>query len=258
MNTTRASTLRVIAMETRAELFKLMRLPGFVIPSLALPVLFYVFFGLAMARGRGVAGVSVTTYMLATYATFGVVGAALFGLGVGVATERGQGWLLVKRASPMPPFAYFAAKVAMAMLFASIVSLLLFAVGATAGHVRMPLASWLTLFASLVAGAVPFCALGCAIGAVAGPNSAPATVNLLYLPMAFASGLWLPYEFLPPFVRSIAPALPPFHLARLALHAIGADATSPLGHVAALAGFSVVFLAIAIAAFRRDEGKAYG
>lgn len=251
-------TLRILAMETRTEFLKLFRLPGFVIPSLALPVLFYVFFGLAMANGRGAGGVRITTYMIATYGTFGVVGAALFGLGVGVATERGQGWLLVKRASPMPPFAYFAAKVAMAMVFASLVSLLLFTVGATAGHVRLPIGAWATLFVSLVLGAVPFCALGCAIGAVAGPNSAPATVNLLYLPMAFASGLWLPYEFLPPFVRAIAPALPPFHLARLALHAIGADATPPLGHVAALAAFSVVFLAIAIAAFRRDEGKAYG
>jgi ABC-2 type transport system permease protein len=258
MSTPRASIVRILVMETRTEFVKLVRLPAFVIPSLALPLLFYVFFGLALGGQRSASGTSIATYMLATYGTFGVVGAALFGLGIGVATERGQGWLLVKRASPMPPFAYFAAKVAMAMLFASVVALLLFAAGAIFGHVRLAGAQWLTLFVSLVLGAVPFCAFGCAIGAIAGPNSAPATVNLVYLPMAFASGLWLPFEMLPPVVRAIGPAMPPFHLARLALHAIGSDSSSPLMHVAALTGFSVAFLGIAIAAFRRDEGKAYG
>ena len=48
---------------------------------------------------RVTAAAVVATYLLATYATFGVIGAALFGFGVGVAVERGQGWMLLKRAS---------------------------------------------------------------------------------------------------------------------------------------------------------------
>ena len=43
--------------------------------------------------------------------------AALFGFGVGVAVERGQGWLLLKRATPMPPLAYLLAKMATAVAF---------------------------------------------------------------------------------------------------------------------------------------------
>ena len=53
-------------------------------------------------------GTHYATYLIATFGTFGVMGASLFGTAAGLASERGLGWLQVKRASPMPPFAYFA------------------------------------------------------------------------------------------------------------------------------------------------------
>jgi ABC-2 type transport system permease protein len=223
--------------------------------------MFYALFGLALNGDRTMQAahsISVATYMVATYGVFGVVAAALSALGIGVAMERGQGWLLVKRASPMPPAAYFTAKVMMSMLFGGLIAVALFALAATAGHVRLPLGTWAALGGTLVLGAAPFCALGCAIGAFAGPNSAPAAVNLLHLPMSFASGLWVPFEYLPPAVRTIAPMLPPYHFARLALRAIGADASPVMPHILALVAFSLVCLVIAVAAFRRDDGKTYG
>ena len=99
---------------------------------------------------------------------------------------------------------------------------------------------------TLVLGAIPFCALGLGLGYFAGPNSAPAIVNLIYLPMAFASGLWIPFEMLPPVVKAIAPFLPPYHLGQLALGAIGAGRGAPAwSHVVALAGFTLVGLGLA-------------
>ena len=83
--------------------------------------------------------------------------------------------------------------------------------------VRLAPASWLLLFLILALGTIPFCALGCALGYVAGPNSAPMLANLIYLPMSLLSGLWFPIELMPSFLRSLAPALPPYHLAQLAL-----------------------------------------
>jgi len=250
---------RILAFEIKSEFLKVVRMPAYVIPVVAFPALFYVVFGLAFGGGQP-PGMPITmaSYLIATYGTFGVVGAALFGLGVGVATERGQGWLTLKRASPMPPLAYFAAKVAMSMLFGAAIAVVLLTLGATVGKVSLPAASWIALVLTLVLGAAPFCALGCAIGFLVGPNSAPPITNLIYLPMALGSGLWLPVEFLPSAIRAIAPALPPYHLARLALGTIGADQSAALGHVAALAGFTVLFLLLAVAAYRRDEGKTYG
>ncbi|HZF09908.1 MAG TPA: ABC transporter permease, partial [Thermoanaerobaculia bacterium] len=88
----------------------------------------------------------------------------------------------------MPPLAYFAAKTIMSLLFGAIIIGALFTLGATAGGVRLPLGTWLALGGTLLVGALPFCAFGLAIGSFAGPNSAPAVVNLIYVPAAFCSG----------------------------------------------------------------------
>ena len=94
---------------------------------LSFPIMFYVLFGLVLNSQRSDRGTHVPTYLIATYGTFGVMGASLFGTAAGLASDRGLGWLQVKRASPMPPFAYFAAKVITSMIFSTIIVLALFA-----------------------------------------------------------------------------------------------------------------------------------
>jgi ABC-2 type transport system permease protein len=254
----RRRALRVYRTEAWQELLKLVRIPIFAASTIALPLMFYVIFGMAFA-GEQSAGVGVTTYMLVTYGAFGVIGAALFGFGVSVAVERGQGWMRLKRVAPMPPLAYFVAKVLMSLAIATIIVLGLFALGTLLGGVRLRLDQWVTLGLALVAGALPFSAMGLAFGYLVGPNSAPAVLNLVWLPMAFASGLWIPIGELPQLVRSIAPFLPPYHFVQLALGTIGAsEGGSPAGHAGAVLAFTGLFLLVAAWGFRRDEGRTYG
>jgi ABC-2 type transport system permease protein len=252
------SLLRVHWMEAKAEFLKMARVPAFVAPVLSFPILFYVFFGLAFGPSHGAGPVTVAAYLVATYGTFGVVAASLFGVGIGVATERGQGWLQVKRATPMPISAWFGAKLTLAFLFSSIIIAALSTLAILFGGVHLSPGVWLELYAVLACGSVTFCALGLAIGYFAGPNSAPAIVNLIYIPMAFASGLWLPFNFLPSFVQKVGVFLPPYHLAQLALGVIGAGRGSALTHLIALVSFTALFLLLAAAGYRRDEGKQYG
>jgi ABC-2 type transport system permease protein len=250
---------RIYALEAKYEFLKLVRIPAFAIPSITFPVMFYVLFGLAFGGGRAFGGVAVATYLIATYGAFGVIGASLFGFGAGVAAERGQGWMLLKRATPMPPSAYFFAKVAVCLTFGAVIVLLLSAIGVAFGGVRLDPVTWTKLGATLLFGGIPFCALGLAIGYFAGPNSAPPLVNLVYLPMAFGSGLWIPFDFLPPAVRAVSPFLPAYHLAQMALTVIGAGRGAPLwSHATALVGFTFVFLALGYWGYRKDEGKTYG
>ena len=64
-------------------------MPGYAVPSIAFPAMFYLLFGVMFGRGT-VGGISMATYLIATYGAFGVIGASLFGFGVGVAVERGR------------------------------------------------------------------------------------------------------------------------------------------------------------------------
>ncbi len=74
---------------------------------------------------------------MASYCVFGMLGAALFGVGVNFAIERGSGWLEVKQASPMPPPALLLAKTASSAGFALVVTILLIVIGRFAGNVHL-------------------------------------------------------------------------------------------------------------------------
>lgn len=250
---------RIYALEAKYELLKLARLPGYTIPTLAFPLMFYLLFGVTMG-GRAAGPVNLASYLLPTYGAFGVMGIALFGFGVGVAVERGQGWLLFKRATPMPPLAYLTAKLTMVVVFGVIQTAALFAIGATAGKVDLPASDWAALAGVLIAGAIPFGAFGLALGSWLGPNSAPAIVNVLYLPLGFASGMWIPIQVLPGIFQNLAPWLPTYHFAQLALGVLGADQGrfSWMTSAAFLAVFMVVSLLVAWWGYRRDEGKTFG
>jgi ABC-2 type transport system permease protein len=251
---------RIYWLETKTEFLKQLRLRTYSLSTILFPLTFYCFFGLAMGNLTHTGtSLSPARYLLGAYGACGIIAACLYLFGAGVAVERGLGWLQVKRASPMPPAAYFVAKGAVAMAFGAIVVAMLFAIGAVFGGVRMPAAEWLELGAALVAGAVPFCALGLAIGLLSGPNSGQGMVNLIFMPMCICAGLWIPYEFLPAGLQHVAPLLPAFHLAQIALAILHVASQGTVAqHVGALAGFTLLFAGIARVANARDDAKLYG
>lgn len=255
-----ARTIALYAKEAKYELIKNVRIPVYAISTVAFPLMFYVLFGIVLNSNNPADRREGATYLLATMGCFGVIAVSLFGFGVSLAIERGQGWLQVKRASPMPVAAYFAGKLVSAVVFSTVVITLLMTVGIVFGGVRMPVVMAAKLMAILVAGALPFSAMGMAIGYFAKPNSAPGLVNLIYLPMAFCSGLWIPLFLLPNGLQSFAKVLPPFHLSQLALNSIGMgmNPTPAWGHIEALIAFTLLFLGIAAWGYWRDEGKLYG
>ncbi len=255
-----ARTLAIYAKEAKYELLKNLRIPVYAISTVAFPLMFYVLFGIVLGRNNAAVHNDNAVYALATMGCFGVMAAALFGFGVSLAIERGQGWLQVKRASPMPIGAYFFAKLFAAMTFSTVIVLLLLILGYSFGGVRFPLLTAAKLLGILVAGSVPFSAMGLAIGYFAKPNSAPAVVNLIYLPMSFCSGLWIPLFMLPHGLQTFAKFLPPYHMAQLALGCVGMT-TEPgpaWGHVEALIAFTMICLGLAAWGYRRDEGEMYG
>jgi ABC-2 type transport system permease protein len=111
---------------------------------------------------------------------------------------------------------------------------------------------------SLVLGMLPLLTAGLALGYWAGPNSAAAIANLIYLPIAYASGFLMPVQSLPQFVRSITPYLPPYHYGQLAWRAVGLDDGQLALHIAWLVGTALVFGLLAVWGYRRDNGKQFG
>ena len=249
---TRPSPWRSLALEARCEFLRLLRTPGFVVPTLLFPLMFYLLFGVLLAGGKS--SYDAARYLLASYCVFGVMSPGLFGFGVVVALERERGLLRLKRALPMPPQNYLLAKLAMAMLFALVIFVLLALFASVFGGVRLEAAQWLALLATAVLGVPPFCALGLLIGTYATGQGAPAVVNLIYLPMAFLAGVAIPLFAMPAVVQDLAPIWPAYHLSQLAHAAVGqAMQGSAMQHVAVLAGFAALCFGIARRRLMRGE-----
>lgn len=238
---------RILAVEITDELRGIIREPAALLFSIVMPVAFFALF--AFLYGSGQAGAMPTgTAMLSTFGTFGVLSVVLTNPGIGVASDRERGWLRVKRVSPVPLGVTLTAKVVAALPYAVGVLAAMTATSALLGTLQISPVTLLRLWAVLVLGALPFALLGLAIGFQVGANATTAILNALLFPMAILSGLWMPLAMLPDIFGQIAPFLPTYHLAQLALAQL--DGSAALGNALVLLGMTAVTGALAAVSYR--------
>jgi ABC-2 type transport system permease protein len=137
------------------------------------------------------------------------------------------------------------------MLAASVVTALLLLIGVLLAHVVLSWGQMLALLLIGMFGVLPFCALGMFVGTLIKGQGAPGLLNLVYLPMAFLSGLWLPLSMLPRTLQQIAPIWPSYHLNQLTQAAVGLNKGPLLVHVLVLVGFAGGLLLLAARRLRR-------
>ena len=234
---------RAYAVEAKYESLRMLRAPAFAGPFLLLPAALFLLFAVLLFGPAIAKDPKAALFMFMGFSIFGVMGPGMFGFGITVATEREHGLLRLKRALPMPPAASLLAKMLMAMLFVAIVMASMAAVAPLA-HLRLPAARILAMSVVCVLGAAPFCALGFFVGSLTSAKSAPAFVNLLYLPMTYLSGILFP---LPKSAEWIAHLSPAYHLDQAALTVAGVGSeTGLLWHVAVLATITVIATVLAV------------
>lgn len=212
--------LRAYALETRFEIVGALRTVSFAVPFIVVPLAVYLLFGVVIAGGTaasGPYGPGIANYLFAGFAVMGAIMPGLFS-GVILAQEREGNLLRLKRALPQPPGASIVAKVLMAMAIAG-VSVTLVAIAALlAGRITLSVGQVAIIWAVLIVGTIPFAAMGLLIGALVSGSAAPAWGNLVFLPMMWLSGLFIP---LPKFLEKWVIIWPAFHLDQLALGLAG-------------------------------------
>lgn len=240
-------------LEAKYEFLSLLRTPRFAVPTLLLPGLFYLFFGVMMTMGRR-GTITMAQLILVGYAVFGALAASMWGVAVTLANDRNLGWLEVKRASPMPLPAYYTAKVVSAMVFGLVILAILGSLATGLAHVGLTAAQWAELALCVLAACIPLCGLGLLVGSLTSANGTPAVVNLISMPMAICSGLWIPIDFLPQPLQRAAVFLPTYHALQIGRTIVGRPAEWPLlWHLAGLAGFALLFLALTAWTWRRQR-----
>ena len=248
---------RAYLTETKYECLRALRAPAFAFPFLLLPLVLYVLFGVLLAGSMSHGDPAIARIMFVNWAVFGVMGPGMFGFGMFVATERGQGLLTLKRALPMPPAAYLLSKLIMAMLFAAVVMITLVMAAVGFAHAGLSAGQYIVISLLDILGSLPFCAVGLFIGTRASAKSAPAFANLAYLPFMHLGGLFYP---LPRSVQPLEFLSPAFYLDKLGLRLAGTPsldqlaigATGPSSHgtaiiqIAVLAGVTLLLTTLSI------------
>ena len=219
-------------------------------PTLLFPTMLYLFFG---AR---VAAPDAAGFALASWSVYAVLGVAFYQFGVGVAQDRESPWdayLRILPAGSLPPLA---AQIVVATLFAIAAVLILWAVAGQVAGIDLDLRARVRLGLVLAAGAAPFALFGIALGYLVSAKAAVPVANMLFLPLAFAGGLWLPPSQLPGIAAEVSPWLPTRHFGELAWAAVAGYA-APVASCLWLAGYTAAFAALAVWARRRDQGRRY-
>ncbi len=241
----------------KSEVLLWMRSPASLVPTLIFPLMFWTFFGIPNAR-QSINGFSLAAYMLGSYAAYSAIQTVLFNIGINIAFERQQGFYRLVRVTPMPMLSVLLAKMISTLILAMIALVMLLIYGHLTVQPKITLIQYLEMMFRALLGMLPFAALGAGIGYFArGVQSASPITNLIFFPMAFGSGLFIPLEAMPEIVRKIAVYLPAYHSGMFTRAVVDPRTTDSWVHLWWILGFTLLFLLFAAWAYKRDEGANY-
>jgi len=179
----------------------------------ALPAILLVLLGSIYGHGtvHGLHGVTVAELFTAGMIAGGIGATSFQNLGISIASERELGVLKRLRGTPMPPAAYFIGKIIQVFVCTLGEVVVLVVVGMAFYHLHLPTnaAKWWTLAWVFVLGTVACSLLGIAISSL--PKSATNTTPVITLPfivLQFISGVYVPFNDVPPWLQHIAALFP--------------------------------------------------
>ena len=240
--------LKLYLVHARLAIVELLRIPAYALPTLISPVMIYLFFGVPYSKGAMAA-----RFLVASYAAFAVIGVALFQFGVGIAVERVSPWEAYARTLPVPLGVRFLARISAALVFASLSASLVCVTGIVLVHLTLTPLGWLSLAVSLLVGSIVFALIGISIGYWSDARAALPVANLVYMPLVFAGGLWLPPQMLPSIVAWISPFTPTRQYGELVWASV-LGRPLPSAAFVTLAVYACIFASIAAWGYRRDQG----
>ncbi len=242
-----------VLLNARLQFAELAHIPAFTVPSIGLPLITYLVFGLPNVHGSAAAADAV----LVGFAAFALLGIVMFQFGVGIAADRASPWERLLRTLPSTVGERFAGRLLVALVFGTAALIPVCCCAALVTPLDLDAVDWARVLVCLLLGSVPLGLLGIMLGYLVNERGALPVTNLIYLPLSYAGGLFNSSpDGLPHAVRAVSPWLPTRQWSDL-LVGYGLDGHLPLHQVLALTSYGVLFALGAIYGYRRDEQRQY-
>lgn len=243
---------RQLSAELALALRVLLRQPGFWVPTVLFPAMLYAFFGANMA-GAGRMG----AYAMASFSVYAVVGVGFYQFGVSVAQDRATPFTAWQRLLPGQGALIWVARIVAALLFSLVaVAMVLIAARVIAGIALTPDA-YLRLGGACLLAALAAVLMGMALGSVASARAAVPLANLVFLPLAYLGGLWVPPIALPGAIAALSVWTPTRAMGEIAWAALDGRALSAR-YLAVLGAWALAGALVTWAAQHRHRRALFG
>lgn len=175
------------------------------------PLMFLVIFA-SLNRNAHISslgGISYDAFFVPGILAYGVITTTFVNMAMSTAILRDEGILKRMQGTPLPPWAYVAARIGSTVIIVLLMTALTVGLGVVAYGVHLRAPTLPGLIATLVLGTAAFTALGIGITRfIPNAEAAPVVVNLVILPLTFISSIWFPTNGMPRALIDIANIFP--------------------------------------------------
>jgi ABC-2 type transport system permease protein len=254
--------LGLVAWQARYEQRAYWRNRGRGVFTFVFPLMFLVMFG-SLDKGahiKSMGGIPYDDFFVPGILAYGLIATTYVNMAIGTAILRDQGVLKRMQGTPLPRWAYVAARIGSTALIVLAITAITLALGAILYGVHVRAATLPGLIVTLVLGTAAFTALGIGITRLI-PNAeaAPVVVNLTILPLTFISSIWFPPAGMPKALIDVAKIFPIRPLAdglERAFNPYTAGAGFSGQDLLALAIWTVAGIFLMLRFLRRPQGEA--
>ncbi len=253
--------LSLVGWQIRYEQRAYWRNRGRGIFTFVFPLMFLVIFGSLNKSNHisSLGGIPYDDFFVPGILAYGVIATTFVNMAIGTAILRDEGVLKRMQGTPLPRWAYVAARVGSTILIVGLMTIVTLGVGAIAYGVDVRVETLPALIVTLILGTAAFTTLGIGITRFL-PNAeaAPVIVNLVILPLTFISNVWFPTNSLPSGVVDIAKVFPIRALADGLQYAFNPNTAAPgfnSADLRTLAIWTAVGVFLMIRFLRQPQGE---
>lgn len=243
--------MHMMFMQCRAEMLRIIRNPYFVFWSLVMPIVFYFIF--TKLVNTGVPNPSEwQAHYLMSMTSFSVMGSAIMTVGIRMVQERTHGWSVFMKITPLPSSIYFFGKMFGQTVMHCFSIIVIFIAGFLINGVHLSAGQWIGSGIWILAGSIPFLALGTLVGTMKRVDTASGVSNMVYMILAIVGGMWFPIDSFPQVLQNIGKWLPSYSFGDGAWEIVGGNAPG-WQPVLILLGYLVLFMLLSTYIRKKQE-----